>query len=294
MHRTIVSGITGHLGSELARQLIAAGVEVHGLTRGNASLHSSSNVQLHHIDGSTPSVITAVEEAQPEVVFHLAGLARRSHQSADVSPFVDTNILFGAQLLEAARLCHCPHIITAGTYLQQFNGDEGGAMNLYAATKQAFEVLMQYYVDAFDMSAVRLTLCDIYSERDTRHKLMTDIATAWAGNSPLTLLNGDAALDLLHSEDAARAFLQVAALLESHSIQPRGVVRYSVSSGQEVTVPELISAFERIAGRKLTVHSPTSPRLSRDMAPWRGTQVPGWAPRISLEEGIARIIATRR
>lgn len=294
MRRAVLSGVTGHLGSELARQLLSAGIEVHGLTRGLPLPHSSSvDIFFHHVDGSTQAVINAIDKAQPDIVFHVAGLARRSHQSADVTPFVEANILLGTQLLEAARSSQCPHFITAGTYLQQFDGDRGGSMNLYAATKQAFEVLMEYYSDAFGISAVRLTLCDIYSERDTRRKLVTDIAAAWDGNTPLTLMNDEASLDLIHVEDAARAFLQAAELLNNDSIQPRGVVRYSVSSGTEITALELISAFERIGGRKLTVHRQESPRLSRDMKPWRGTQVPGWAPRISLEEGIARIIAAR-
>jgi len=291
MRTAIVSGITGHLGSELARQLVAAGIEVHGLSRGINS--TVAGLLLHRVDGSTTGLRSILDSVRPDAAFHLAGLTRRTHQSDDVSPFIEANILFGTQLLEAARQSHCPYFITAGTYLQHFKGEVGGSMNLYAATKDAFETLIQYYVEAFELSAVRLTLCDIYSEVDSRRKLMTDIADACAGNKPLILMNEGARLDLVHVEDAARAFIQVAALLERGDIEARRLSRYSVTSGQDNTVAELLAAFERIIGKKLSVLRQEAPRLARDMGPWRGTRIPGWTPRISLEQGIVRMLAAR-
>lgn len=294
MRTAIVSGITGHLGTELARQLVAAGTDVHGLSRSDASAHLSKNgMRLHRIDGSTDRLLNILEMVRPDVVFHVAGLTRRAHQSADVSAFIDANIHFGTQLLEAMRRSYCPLLITAGTYLQHFNGDQGGSMNLYAATKDAFEALIQYYVDAFDMAAVRLTLCDIYSEGDKRRKLMTDIADACAGDRPLAVVNEKARLDLVHVEDAARAFIQTATLLESGTAERHRLTRYSVSSGYDVTLADLICAFELISGRKLTLHRTHAPALPRDMGPWRSALVPGWAPRISLESGIKRMLTAR-
>lgn len=290
----IVTGVTGHLGSELARQLVAAGTEVHGLSRTDASSHLSKNgMRLHRIDGSTNRLLNILEMVRPDVVFHVAGLARRAHQTADVSAFIDANIHFGAQLLEAMRRSYCPLLITAGTYLQHFNGDQGGSMNLYAATKDAFETLIQYYVDAFDMAAVRLTLCDIYSEGDKRRKLMTDIADACASDSPLTIVHDGARLDLVHVEDAARAFMQTTTLLENGAAERPRLTRYSVSSGYDVTIADLISAFELISGRKLTLRRNPVPALPRDMGPWRGDLVPGWSPRICLESGIKRMLTAR-
>jgi len=295
MRSVILSGVTGHLGSELARQLIAAGTAVHGLTRSDISrLPRTQGLHLHRIDGSTTGLLQIMEKARPDVAIHLAGRARRTHDTLDISPFIDTNIHFGTQLLEAARRFGCLHFVTAGTYLQHFDGDQGGSMNLYAATKEAFETLVQYYVDAFGLSAVRLTLCDIYSERDTRRKLMTDIADACASNTPLRLVNSDARIDLVHVEDAARAFIQVATLLESGKMEPQQLTRYSVTSGYDVTVPELIAAFERISGSRLTTHLQDSPCPSRDMGPWRGAHVPGWSPQISLGDGITRMLDARR
>lgn len=289
MHRILVSGVTGHLGREVARQLCERAVQVYGLSR-QPDQSASRHAQLFQIDGSTQTVLDAFEQIRPDTVIHLAGLSRREHRPSDIEPFVEANIRFGIQLMEGMRATGCQRMITAGTYLQHYESDAPRAFNLYAATRQAFETVLAFYVDAYDISAVRLTLADIYSEHDTRPKLMTDIARAWADSTPLTVRDPEALVDLIHVEDAAAAFLQATALLETGDIPNRALSRYSVSSGQDISARELVQQFERLAGQNLHI---TSDRAapSRRIKPWRGEPVPGWKPQITLADGIDRILA---
>lgn len=294
MHRALVSGITGHLGRELARQLSARGIEVHGLTRQLIGRDDALNesARLLQMDGSTDGALAALERISPDVVIHLAGLSRREHLASDIEPFVTANILLGTQLLEGMRVSGCRHMITAGTYLQHYDTDACRAFNLYAATRQAFEVLLDYYVDVHAISAVRLTLADIYSEHDTRPKLMTDIGKSWAMSAPLRLRDPDAFVDLIHVEDAADAFIRAALQLESGEIPARALSRYSVSSGEEITALELVHRFGRRAGRNLRISHDSAAAPPRRIKPRRGAPVPGWTPRITLEDGIDRIVAS--
>ena len=290
--RVLITGITGHLGRELAAQLLSAGAEVHGVTRQTTCLperHPAGAVTLHQFDGRTETLVSIVDEIHPDTVFHLAAQARREHHREDVVPFVEANVLLGAQLLEAMRSAGSEKLITAGSYLQHFDTERNRAFNLYAATKQAFESLLAYYVDAFGFSAIRLTLGDIYSEQDTRRKLMTDIRTAWRTGSPLSLQAEEAWIDPVHVEDAAGAFLTAAALPEMKSARGGSLFRYSVTSGGEVSTTELIGLFEQIGNKKLIVRRGQSNSLRR-MKPWRGKVLPGWTPKVSLEAGIQRII----
>jgi nucleoside-diphosphate-sugar epimerase len=296
VHRAIVSGTTGHLGREIAAQLAAAGFETHGLTRQERKLVRpwTETVRIHQIDGSTERLAAIINDVRPDTIFHVAGQARREHQRGDVAPFVEANILFGTQLLEAMRWSDCRRFVTAGSYLQHFDSDGCRALNLYAATKQAFEAILEYYVDSFGFSAVRLTLSDIYSEHDTRPKLMTDIATAWTTSTPVNLQTNEAWVDLIHVADAASAFMRAASLLETNVISSGALHRYSVSSGYHVSATELVGLFEKLGDRKLIVKRAEGHTSSRTMKPWRGTVLPGWTPKVNLEEGIRRIIAGRR
>jgi nucleoside-diphosphate-sugar epimerase len=295
MHRAIVSGITGLVGRELTRQLVAADVDVHGLTRQDITgvQPTAGAVHFHRIDGSTETITNLLKRIRPDTVFHLAAIARREHLTSDVIPFVETNILFGTQLLEGMRLAQCTRFITAGSYLQHSDTEQYRALNLYAATKQAFEDLLVYYADTFGFSAVRLTLCNIYSETDRGPTLMTDIAVAWAGSTPLSLHTDGARIDLVHVEDVAAAFIRAASLLEEGAVDQGTLRRYSVSSGRDMTPAEVVALFEHLGDRKLVIkreESGSSPRRTR---PWRGPIVPGWTPQVTLETGIRRILSRR-
>ena len=290
MQRALVSGVTGHLGQEVVRQLSQLGIEVYGLTRRSDA--RSDCIRYFQIDGGTQRLLDIVEQVRPDVVIHLAGISRREHRASDIEPFVEANILFGVQLLEGMRLSGCRRMITAGTYLQHYQTDAYRAFNLYAATRQAFEEVAAFYADAHDICVVRLTLADIYSEHDTRPKLMTDIAKSWAESVPLNVRDPDALVDLIHVEDAAAAFLRAAELLEQGDIPQRTVSRYSVSSGQDITARELVREFERIAGRNLRILHDSAEPPSRRIKPRRAEPVPGWKPKITLEAGINRILAS--
>jgi nucleoside-diphosphate-sugar epimerase len=293
MYRAVVSGVTGHLGRELAAQLVAAGVDVHGLTRQENTCLQVRNaaIRLHQVDGSTEGLVATFRALRPDVLFHLAAITRREHQTSDVAAFVDTNVLFGTQLLEAMRWSECVRLVLAGSYLQHFDTDGYRAFNLYAATKQAFEDIVVFYLDAFQLSAIRLTFSDIYSEHDTRPKLMTDIARAWATRTPLKLQAEEAWIDPIHVEDAASACLQAATLLKGSSALSGSLARYSVSSECDVSATQLARLFEELGGRQITVQRATRQNSLRTIRPRRGTALPGWTPRISLHQGIARILA---
>lgn len=290
MYRALVSGVTGHLGQEVACQLARRGIEICGLTRRPDTIGEC--IRYFQIDGTTQRLLAVFEQIRPDIVIHLAGISRREHRSSDIEPFVEANILFGTQLLEGMRISGCRRMITAGTYLQHYETDSYRAFNLYAATRQAFEDVAAFYTDACDISAVRLTLADIYSEHDTRPKLMTDIVRAWADTAPLNLRDPDAWVDLIHVEDAAAAFVQTADLFEQGGVPDHVLSHYSVSSGQDITARELVHAFERLAGSNVQIrHDRAAPPLRR-IKPRRGEPVPGWKPRITLEDGIKRILAS--
>jgi nucleoside-diphosphate-sugar epimerase len=123
---------------------------------------------------------------------------------------------------------------------------------------------------------------------------MTHIANAVAKNRPLSLLNDHALVDLVHVEDAAAAFIQADSLLEGSSLPKGALSRYSITSGYDVSAVELVSLFERIGGQRISIDRGSQRLSSRKVKPWRGVTLPGWEPRIALEEGIRRILQNRK
>lgn len=294
----LVTGATGFVGSRLVRRLVAQGRQVHVVVRPGSRLTElepcRTAVTIHVHDGTTEGMIRIVSAAKPGVVFHLASLFLAHHEPADVGPLVESNLLFGTQVLEAMASAGASLLINTGTAWQHYENADYSPVCLYAATKQAFEALLQYYVETVPLRALTLELTNTYGLGDPRPKLFRLLArTALSGES-LAMSAGEQYLDLVHIDDAVEAFLAAATLLEGLGDTTEG--RYAVSSGRPIRLRELVDLYQRVNGLTLKVDWGAQPYRPREvMRPWnRGKPVPGWEPAVSLEEGLRQLGAELR
>lgn len=281
--RALVTGSTGFIGTHLVRHLHAAGWTVATLSR-----RPAENAFLY--TGQTTEVMDALETFQPTVVFHLASLFLAQHIPDQVEPLISANILLGTQLLEAMRAAGTPALVNAGTAWQNYDGGAYLPVNLYAATKQAFEDILLYYTETAPLRAVTLKLYDSYGPRDTRRKLLRILLDCHRTSEPLGMSGGEQTLDLAHVDDICSAFLH-AATLALDPEQPRNAT-YTVSGGQRRTLREVVETLEAVTGHNLPITWGARPYRDREvMIPWAGPSLPGWHPSIPLPDGLRALLA---
>ncbi len=294
VRRALVTGATGFIGSHLVRHLRAAGWIVHLIARPDAAekTPADSGLETHLYRGKTADVLHAMERSRPDVVFHLASLFLAQHTPVEITPLIEANVLFGTQLLEAMTLAGVKSLVNAGTSWQYFHSDTYRAANLYAATKQAFEDILAYYVDAFGIQAITLALFDSYGPGDTRRKVLRLLLDCLETGEELKMSPGDQILDLVHVDDICGAFLHAAQLLASAE-QP-AMACYGVSGGERRSLREIVTTLERAAGRPLNIMFGARPYREREvMQLWQGPALPGWSPRISLADGFEELLRER-
>jgi len=293
-HRVFLTGATGFIGRNLANAF--ADRDLHVLVRPGSqveNLASCKNITYHLYNNSTQSVVDAFEKAKPDLVVHLAACFVAEHKPDDVDRLIAGNILLGAQLLEAMSTTGVTHLINTGTSWQHFMGDDSRPSNLYAATKEAFEALIDYYVDANQMSVITLKLFDTYGPGDTRPKLFNILRTAEA-SKPLLMSAGAQFIDLVYIDDVVAAFL--AAEQRILSAQSAIHERFGVSSGDPRPLREVVEGFLRLAGSNVKVEWGARPYRKREVTEaWTSyTPVPGWKPVVAREEGFARLLEIER
>ena len=71
---------------------------------------------------------------------------------------------------------------------------------------------------------------------------------------------------------------------------------FAVSSGNLIKLKDLAEVFEKLASCKLKIKWGQRPYREREvMTPWSdGIKIPGWSPKVSIEEGIAKLLRYRK
>jgi nucleoside-diphosphate-sugar epimerase len=285
--RALITGATGFVGGHLLRHLETAGWEVAVLSR--TAGKEATRIRTFPYAGHTTEVVGAVDSFRPVAIFHLASLFVEQHTVDQVEPLILSNVLLGTQILEAMRATGVKYLVNAGTSWQNSMGDCYSPVNLYAATKQAFEDLLLYYVENEGIRAVTLKLFDSYGPGDTRRKFLSLLLECCRSGRQLAISGGEQVIDLAHVDDICRAFLRAAELAADLFHAPNAT--YAVSGGQRRSLRAVAETFERAVGRSLPISWGVRAYRAREiMVPWTGPSVPGWQRSISLERGIRALI----
>jgi nucleoside-diphosphate-sugar epimerase len=298
--RALVTGVTGFVGSHLARGLLAGGVEVHAIVRPGAHLERVPDlvdrVMVHVDDGTADGLAAVVAAAVPDATFHLATNFIAEHQADEVAALVVDNVGFPARLADAVAGDGHP-FVNVGTAWQHVDGARYRPKNLYAATKQAFEDVLRFYTDRDLLRAVTVNLYDSYGPLDHRPKLLGALIRAVQTGDVLSMSSGIQIIDLVHVDDVVRALRLAAELCAAGPVVATetgdgGGTYFSVSSGSPCTLRELVAVVGEVAGTPVSVEWGARPDRAGDMLePWAaGPPVPGWKPHISLAEGLAALL----
>jgi nucleoside-diphosphate-sugar epimerase len=285
----LITGATGFVGSHLARRLVQEGWRVHIVSRADSRLPEAEEfayVTNHVHDGSTESMVNCVALVKPDVVFHLASLFLSQHETKDINALIESNLLFGNQLLEAMKVNQVTNLVNTGTSWQHYNNDDYNPVCLYAATKQAFEAILEYYVQACGIKVITLKLFDTYGPDDPRPKLFRLLSAATTSGETLNMSGGEQLIDLVHIDDVTEAYLIAAQRLVECGVKQHEL--YSVSSGNPMPLRDLVDLYSEVIGSAINVNWGARPYRFREvMKTWiGGSSLEGWQPKNTLADGM--------
>ncbi|MCL5260774.1 MAG: NAD(P)-dependent oxidoreductase [Gammaproteobacteria bacterium] len=288
----LITGVTGYIGSNLSRELINSGWEVTGIIREGSNTTPVADLQqldLAIYDGTVDSLLQIFAKKTPAVVFHLAACFVGEHTAFQVTNLIQANVLFGTHLLEAMANTGVTKLVNTATFWQHYNGEVYNPMCLYAATKESFEKIIKFYVEAYAFQVITLELFDTYGPNDPRRKLINLLLQAAINDEELLMSPGEQKIDLVYIDDVIAAYMRASDLLLS--ALDRLNDKFMVATKTPKTLREIVELFNHVFKCKLkTVWGGRAYRKREMMDVWyKETILPGWQPKFTLEQGLTRL-----
>lgn len=301
--RILVTGATGFVGRHLLAYLSTQACQVTVLCKPDDPLRCvlPPEARTGTADlADAPAVATFLEEVQPDLVFHLAGLVRGDN----LQQLLAVNVLGTGHLLQAAaNLPHPPRVVLPGSAAEvgQLDDPAVGAdtplrpLSAYGVSKAAQVLLGQTYARQGRVPVVVGRIFNITGPGEPATMLCggmaAQIAACEAEELPPLLHVGNLSptRDYLDVRDAAVALW----LLGWHG-RPGAV--HNICSGQEQRVADVVQQLVACASQPVTLVPDPARQRPSDIPRCVGVPDPwlaaaGWKPTIPLRHSLADTLA---
>ena len=311
----LVTGAQGFIGSWVAERLLDDGARVVVPRRDfepaarfrTDGIEERCTVALADIQDHA-SLVRVLNEHAVDTVFHLAaqtivGTANRSPLST-----FEANIRGTYVLLDACRAVGDVGDPVSRIVVASSDKAYGSHEELpyredfplqptypYDVSKAATDMIARSFAATYGMPVAVTRLANVYGGGDLNwSRIVPDTCRALIeGRAPVIRSDGSPERDYLYVEDAVDAYLAIAASLDDESLRGRA---WNAGWGSPLSVREIVDRLIAVSGHEASpdVQGAGTPHGEIDRQYLDSTAIRdglGWAPRISLDDGLARTFA---
>ena len=309
MKRVLITGVAGFIGSHLAEALCGRGDRVTGLDSFNdyydpaikrrnlAGLCGCETFHLNERDICDEAALRLVfEEARPDVVVHLAARAGVRPSLRDPNLYHRVNVIGSQHILDVCRDFKPSHLVFASS-----SSVYGGSTDVpfretdpvmrpispYAATKRMNELQAHVYHHVYGLRVTLLRFFTVYGPRQRPDMAIHKFTKHILEGSPIPMFgDGTTRRDYTYIEDIIQGML-------SCVDTPFGYEIFNLGENHTTSLADLIGLIEKHTGKTALIEKhPSQPGdvtiTHADITHAR--TLLGYAPRFSMDEGIARFV----
>lgn len=295
--KIFLTGAGGFIGSHIARKLVQEGSDVYALVRPQADLWRIEDIQskLHIIEGDLENskfIHEALQKIKPELAIHMAWYAVPGQYLKSFENL--KNFESSVNLALALRDAGCKKLAAAGTCFE-YDTDQktlsesspAKPKSLYASCKLGLHLILEQFSQLSGMDTAWVRFFYQYGPFEDERRLVSSVILSLLRNEPVNTTSGEQIRDFLHIEDVASA---VCAVAKSKLTGP-----VNIGSGQPVSVKEIVTTLEKLAGKPGLIRlgaipqNPDDPKyICADNRKLKDNT--GWKPQYTLNQGLKQTL----
>jgi NAD dependent epimerase/dehydratase len=302
----LVTGADGFIGSHLAEELVRRGATVRAMVQYNSFqsrgwLDTSELVSEMEVVACDICDRDRVAEvmAGADTVMHLAALIAIPYSYHAPESYVRTNVTGTLNVLQAARQLEISELIHTSTsevygtarYVPIDEAHPLQGQSPYSASKIASDVMVQAFHLSFGLPAVTVRPFNTYGPRQSPRAVIPTIIGQCLAGATLTLGNLTPTRDFTFVTDT------VAGMLAALGREDAYGQTVNLGTGSEISIADLGRTIAEMIGVEVEIGiddkrvRPGGSEVERLLSDnGLAREVLGWAPEVSLHDGLARTI----
>ncbi len=312
IREAVVTGASGFIGSHLVELLVRQGVRVRALARSNSE-HRLGNLDLlapevrRQVDAQLVDVLDPQDLraalGTADTVFHLAAQINVPYSMRAPALFLQTNGLGTQNVLQAALDLGVERVVVISS--SEVYGGTGDrplreedplcARSPYAASKVAAEKMAQAYFHTFGLGAVVVRPFNTFGPRQSLRAVIPWVVSQALAGDEIELGNLKPVRDFVFVADTAAGMLAAGTAegIEGETLH--------LATGVGLDVETIVRAVGRVVGRPLRIRRREERARHPRAEVWKlvgdaakAQALLGWAPAVSFEEGLERVVQSMR
>ena len=310
MHKILLTGAAGFIGSHVAEYLLNQGHQVFGIdnfddfySRSIKEQNISAcllNPSFTFIEGNVGDVTSLFPDTNFDLVIHLAAKAGVRPSIAQPEQYIDANLSQTMALLQWMKANSMNKLIFASSSSVYGNNAKvpfsesdpvDHPISPYAFTKKAGELLTHTLHHLANMDVINLRFFTVYGERQRPDLAIHKFAKAMLNGQAITLFgNGSTSRDYTYVGDIVQGIISSMEYVLSHQQVYETI---NLGSKNPIQLIDLVHALEEIIGlpaniQWMDMQEGDVDRTFADIQ--KAERLLQYAPNTSLKEGLTRFV----
>jgi len=247
MNKILLTGSSGFIGFELLKDLSKNYKVYITLRKKNKNQFKNKNIVEIYFN-NYETLNKKLKKIRIDTVIHCATHYVKYHNFNDLKKLSQSNILFGNIILENLEKMNVKKFINFSTVWENYNGKKENYFNLYAAYKQSFNNLINYYKKIFKKTKFfSLIISDTFGQFDKRKKIINVLKKNYKKNLSTNILSKNLFLHLLNVSDINNA----TKLILEKNLKPE---TYVLKNKKDFCISTIIDDINNSSNKKIKIN----------------------------------------